>query len=87
MSTTPAAAVPTVASRPELGGDLFTSQRIDKVIDLAREALNKECEDSSSREVLGLAEYLKWANTTGPERAEALNQARVYLPPGPCGWR
>jgi tetratricopeptide (TPR) repeat protein len=52
-------------------------------IDLARGALNKECEDSPSREVLGLAEYVKWANETGPERAESLNQARIYLPAGP----
>ena len=52
-------------------------------IDLARRALNQDCEDSPAREVLGLAEYVKWANATGPERAESLNQARIYLPAGP----
>jgi tetratricopeptide (TPR) repeat protein len=52
-------------------------------IDLARRALNQDCEDSPAREVLGLAEYVKWTNTTGPERAESLNQARMFLPAGP----
>ncbi len=52
-------------------------------IDLAQRALNRDCEDSPSREVLGLAEYVRWANTTGSERADALNQARLYLPAGP----
>jgi len=52
-------------------------------IDLARRALNKDCEDSESRKILGLAEYVKWAAATGPERTESLNQARIYLPAGP----
>jgi tetratricopeptide (TPR) repeat protein len=52
-------------------------------IDLARGALNKDCEDSAAREVLGLAQYVKWAATAGPERTESLNQARIYLPAGP----
>lgn len=51
-------------------------------IDLARGALNQSCEDSGAREVLGLAQYVKWATTQGPESAEALNQARVFLPAG-----
>jgi len=52
-------------------------------IDLARRALNQDCEDSEARQVLGLAEYVKWAATTGTERTESLNQARIYLPAGP----
>ncbi len=52
-------------------------------IDLARGALNQNCEDSEARQILGLAEYVKWAGASGEQRAEALNQARVYLPPGP----
>jgi tetratricopeptide (TPR) repeat protein len=52
-------------------------------IDLARRALNQDCEDSPARQVLGLAEYVKWATTTGSERAESLNQARIFLPAGP----
>jgi tetratricopeptide (TPR) repeat protein len=52
-------------------------------IDLARGALNQNCEDSPAREVLGLAEYVKWADSTGPQRSDALNQARIYLPAGP----
>lgn len=53
-------------------------------IDLARGALNKDCEDSESRKVLGLAEYVQWAAAEpGPKRAESLNQARIFLPAGP----
>lgn len=52
-------------------------------IDLARGALNLDCEDAPSREILGLASYVKWAGGTGTESTQALNQARIYLPPGP----
>jgi tetratricopeptide (TPR) repeat protein len=52
-------------------------------IDLARRALNLNCQDADSRQVLGLAHYVIWAQTSGPQRSEALNQARIYLPPGP----
>src|SRR5262245_48337762 len=52
-------------------------------IDVARKALNKDCEDSSAREVLGLAHYVVWAKSQGQARIEAMNQARIYLPPGP----
>jgi tetratricopeptide (TPR) repeat protein len=52
-------------------------------IDLATRALNQNCDDSESRELLGLAEYVKWASSKGPQQAEALNQAHVYLPAGP----
>jgi hypothetical protein len=53
---------------------------IDGAIDSARRALNQNCDDTPSRELLGLAEYAKWADSKGSERAEALNQARVFLP-------
>jgi tetratricopeptide (TPR) repeat protein len=52
-------------------------------IDLARGALNQDCEDSSARQVLGLAEYVLWADSTGAQRSDALNQARIFLPAGP----
>jgi tetratricopeptide (TPR) repeat protein len=52
-------------------------------IDVARQALNKNCEDSSARQVLGLAHYAVWAKSQGQARIEAMNQARIYLPPGP----
>ena len=52
-------------------------------IDLARGALNQDCEDSEARQILGLAEYVEWAGDSGAERAKALNQARIYLPAGP----
>lgn len=52
-------------------------------IDLAHGALNQDCEDSAARQVLGLSQYVKWASTTEPQRTEALNQARLFLPAGP----
>jgi tetratricopeptide (TPR) repeat protein len=52
-------------------------------IDLARGALNQNCEDSDARRLLGLASYVQWAGADDPKRTEALNQARVFLPPGP----
>ena len=52
-------------------------------IDLAHRALNQNCEDAEARQILGLAEYVKWASTTGAQRTESLNQARIFLPAGP----
>jgi hypothetical protein len=52
-------------------------------IDLARGALNHDCDDTPSRQILGLAQYVKWADTRGPERSESLNEARIFLPAGP----
>lgn len=54
-----------------------------KAIEVARAALNLHCDDAPSREVLGLASYVLWAQGSGPESTAALNQARIYLPPGP----
>jgi hypothetical protein len=52
-------------------------------IDLATGALHQNCDDTESREILGLAQYVKWGATTGPASAESLNQARIFLPAGP----
>jgi tetratricopeptide (TPR) repeat protein len=56
---------------------------VQGAIDLARGALNQNCEDSDARRILGLADYVKWASGSDPQRAAALNEARLYLPPGP----
>lgn len=53
---------------------------VDAAIDSARRALNQSCNDSTSRALLGAAEYAKWADSKGLPRTEALNQARIYLP-------
>jgi Flp pilus assembly protein TadD len=53
---------------------------IDGAIDSAQRALNQNCNDAPSRELLGLAEYAKWAGSKGLPRTEALNQARIFLP-------
>ena len=52
-------------------------------IDIARRGLEENCGGAPVRQVLGLAEYVKWATTSGPEQAESLSQARIYLPAGP----
>jgi tetratricopeptide (TPR) repeat protein len=52
-------------------------------IDLSTRALNQNCDDSESREILGLAQYVKWAGAAGPKSEKALNQARLFLPAGP----
>jgi hypothetical protein len=52
-------------------------------IDLARRALNQSCDDSISRQLLGLAEYVKYASATGSTATEALIQAHLFLPAGP----
>ena len=52
-------------------------------IALAREVLNQRCTDRTTREVLGMALYVDWANATTSDRSESLNQARVFLPTGP----
>jgi tetratricopeptide (TPR) repeat protein len=55
----------------------------DRAIALARGALNLYCQDAPSRQILGLASYVKWAQGGGAESAAALNQARIFLPAGP----
>jgi tetratricopeptide (TPR) repeat protein len=52
-------------------------------IRLARGALELNCDDAPSREILGLASYVQWAQGTGPSSEEALNQARIFLPTSP----
>lgn len=52
-------------------------------IELARAALNLNCNDAPSREILGLASYVQWARGTAPSNNEALNQARIFLPVNP----
>ena len=59
---------------------LQTRGNIDGAIDSARRALHQSCNDAPSRELLGLAEYAKWAGSKGAPRVEALNQARIFLP-------
>jgi predicted Zn-dependent protease len=52
-------------------------------IDVARKALDQDCDGWTSRQILGLAYYVVWGGSEGQARSEALNQARVYLPTGP----
>jgi tetratricopeptide (TPR) repeat protein len=57
---------------------------VEKAIELSTRALGQDCEDTESRAILGLANYVKWAATSGTASAAALNQARIYLPAGPA---
>jgi Tfp pilus assembly protein PilF len=54
----------------------------EAAIEIARSALNLDCNDAPARQTLGLAEYVVWSKSTGTARLEAMNQARIYLPPG-----
>ena len=51
-------------------------------IDIARSSSLNNCDVAPSRQIIGLASYVKWARGSGTESVEALNQARVYLPVG-----
>ena len=54
----------------------------DGAIEIARKALDVSCSNQNARELLGLAYYVSWSKRDGAARSEALNQARIYLPPG-----
>lgn len=54
-----------------------------QAIALARKAVDGHCPDPEAREVLGLAHYVAWATAPAAQRAELLNQARVFFPIGP----
>jgi tetratricopeptide (TPR) repeat protein len=54
----------------------------DGAIEITRKALGASCPYNDAREILGLAQYVAWAKREGAARTEALNQARIYLPPG-----
>ena len=62
---------------------LYLRHDAEGAIDLARRGLNGACVDMRSRQILGLASYVKWAESNGVEAEDALNQARVFLPAGP----
>jgi tetratricopeptide (TPR) repeat protein len=51
-------------------------------LEVARKSLEVNCGDQNARELLGLAHYVIWSKSEGAARVEALNQARIYLPPG-----
>ena len=59
---------------------LYVRGNIPASIEVSRNALKKNCDDTKSREVLGLAEYVMWAATDDKTRTEHLDQARIYLP-------
>ncbi|MFO1401322.1 MAG: hypothetical protein U1F30_08950 [Steroidobacteraceae bacterium] len=49
-------------------------------IDISSRAINETCDALSTRDILGLAYYVKWAEDRGPTAPESLNRARVYMP-------
>ena len=61
---------------------LRVRRNAEAAIDLATRALNHNCDDSRSREILGLAHYVKWSQAQGEAATDSLNQARIYLPAG-----
>lgn len=57
---------------------------IQGAVAVLRDAPPAGCDTDSVREVQGLAYYVAWSKGTDPERAEALRQARAFLPVGPA---
>ena len=51
-------------------------------IEILRKALDAQCSFNDARELMGLAQYVAWSKREGTAKIEALNQARIYLPPG-----
>ncbi len=62
---------------------LYLRRDAEGAIDLARRGLGGACVDTGSREILGLASYVRWTESSGSEADAVLNQARVFLPAGP----
>jgi tetratricopeptide (TPR) repeat protein len=62
---------------------LYRRHDAQGAIDLARSGLDGACVDTPARQILGLASYAKWAESNGAEAANALNQARAFVPAGP----
>jgi tetratricopeptide (TPR) repeat protein len=54
----------------------------DGAIEILRKALDAHCSFNDARELMGLAQYVAWSKREGAAKLEALNQARIYLPPG-----
>ncbi len=54
----------------------------DRAISIAREIPDIDCDGASSRNIIGVASYLIWTRASGKDGTDALNQARIYLPPG-----
>jgi tetratricopeptide (TPR) repeat protein len=61
---------------------LYVRDNAESAIDLATRALNQNCNDAASREILGLAQYVKWATTSGTQSDDAFNQAHLFVPAG-----
>ena len=51
-------------------------------IELLKDFSQLECARESSKEVLGMAYYMKWSRADEPLRMEYINLARVYFPAG-----
>ena len=54
-----------------------------QAIEHARRTVDLGCADPRARDVLGVAYYVAWSQGGAADREESLNQARVFLPPGP----
>jgi len=51
-------------------------------IALAKESTQSNCSEANGKETLGLAYYLAWTSSSGTEKSDFLNQARIYYPAG-----
>jgi len=54
----------------------------DAAIDLLKDFNQFDCGDENSKEALGMAYYVKWAQSSDAQRMEFINRARIYFPIG-----
>lgn len=54
----------------------------DAAIDLLKDFNQLECGNENSKEALGMAYYVKWAQASESQRNEFINRARIYFPIG-----
>jgi tetratricopeptide (TPR) repeat protein len=52
-------------------------------ISASRKAIDAGCESSESRQVMGVANYLAWINTSSEQRSAYLSQAQIFFPESP----
>lgn len=54
----------------------------DAAIDLLKDFNQFDCGNENSKEALGMAYYVKWAQSSGSQRMDFINRARIYFPIG-----
>jgi Tfp pilus assembly protein PilF len=51
--------------------------------EMAEDAVQKKCTTDDARQIIGMAQYVEWANASPSDKSDLLNRARIYLPASP----